>query len=57
MNQRQNLKKNDVTASYAEAKEHILAAIHILGSEALNGDSLAKDSISNLSVVLLDLKK
>lgn len=42
--------------SYTSAKDHILAAIQALGTEASKGDVFAKESISNLSVVLLDLK-
>lgn len=42
--------------SYVSAKDHILAAIQALGAEASKGDVFAKESISNLSVVLLDLK-
>ncbi len=45
----------ETTASqYGEAIDHIRAAIESLGVVAAN-DDLAKDSIANLSVVLLDL--
>jgi len=43
-------------AKYADAKDCILSAIDILGNAAIQGDALAKESIANLSVVLLDLK-
>lgn len=39
-----------------QAIEYILSAIHALGESALEGDEIAKDSIANLGVVLLDLK-
>ena len=38
-----------------ETKEHILAAIEALSSIAADND-IAKESIANLSVILLDLK-
>ncbi len=41
--------------SKVEASEHIKCAIDCLGS-AKNVDAVSKDSIANLSVVLLDLK-
>lgn len=41
-------------SQYGEAIDHIKAAIESLGVIAAN-DDLAKDSIANLSVVLLDL--
>lgn len=43
--------------SYADAVEYIQCAIHSLGKDAKNQDVLARESIANLSVVLLDLKK
>ena len=55
MNQKNQ--KNNVTANeYAMASEHIMCAISALGDKAKNGDTLAKDVIANLSVVLFDLK-
>ena len=48
-------KGNSIKASkYQAAQKHIKAAIDCLGSDAKN-DVLAKESIANLSVVLLDL--
>lgn len=54
-------KSSSVTAShkssnYVDAKESITAAIHSLGDAAKSGDSLARESIANLSVVLFDLQ-
>lgn len=43
-------------SSYIDAKESITAAIHALGDAAKSGDSLARESIANLSVVLFDLQ-
>lgn len=43
------------SASKEEAISHIYAAINCLGKEAKT-DIVAKESIANLSVVLLDLK-
>lgn len=44
------------TNKYAEATNYIESAIQALSKDAKAGDSLAKESIANLSVVLLDLK-
>lgn len=41
---------------YSEAIDFIKSAIDALGDLAETGDALAKESIANLSVVLLDLK-
>lgn len=40
---------------YSEAKEYIQSAISALGEDAQKSDVLAKESIANLSVVLMDL--
>ena len=39
-----------------EALDHIKCAISALGQEALDGDSVAKEAIANLGVVMFDLK-
>lgn len=41
---------------YEKAMNHIKCAIDALGTNAIEGDTKAKDSIVNLSVVLLDLQ-
>lgn len=41
---------------YSEAIDYIQSAISSLGLAAKDGDTLAKESIANLSVVLFDLK-
>lgn len=46
--------KSNNSSSYVEAQKHIRCAIDILGKEAKD-NVLAKESIANLSVVLLDL--
>ena len=49
----------DATVSksdYAEAINNIQSAIQALSKAAQDGDTLAKESIANLSVVLFDLK-
>ena len=53
-----NLPKTNESA-YDDAREHIKCAIDILGSIYLNdtSDIVAKDSIVNLGVVLLDMQK
>lgn len=51
-----NAATNSDTAKYAEATNYIQSAIQALGAAAQDGDTLAKESIANLSVVLLDLK-
>ena len=64
MSIKMKIAKSKVTASTAdnkpnphkEAIDYIQSAIQALSTEAQNGDSLAKESIANLSVVLLDLK-
>lgn len=45
----------ECSKAYADARDHILAAINCLGQNA-KGNKKAKDSIANLSVVLLDLQ-
>lgn len=40
--------------SYSDAQKHIKAAIDCLGADAKD-DIVAKESIANLSVVLMDL--
>ena len=44
------------THKYQEALDYINSAIQALGDAAKNGDSLAKESIANLGVIMLDLK-
>ena len=53
-----NRTKNRINAkkSYAEASEYIQCAISALGKSAQNSDAIARESIANLSVVLMDLK-
>lgn len=46
----------DTTCSYDDCIEHIHQAIDCL-AECAQDDPLAKESIANLSVVLLDLQK
>lgn len=41
---------------YAEAAEYIKCAISALGKSAQKSDVLARESIANLSVVLMDLR-
>lgn len=49
-------KKPKINASkYDEAKKYIRSAIQVLGESATASDAVAKDSIANLSVVLMDL--
>lgn len=43
-------RKHDAAVGY------IKAAIDALGESAISGDTVAKESIANLSVVLFDLK-
>lgn len=43
-------------STYAEAINNIQSAIQALSKAAQDGDTLAKESIANLSVVLFDLK-
>lgn len=43
-------------SNYAEAINNIQSAIQALSKAAQDGDTLAKESIANLSVVLFDLK-
>lgn len=47
-------KQTTSVTNYSEAKKHIKCAIDALGKDAKD-DVLAKESIANLSVVLLDL--
>ena len=52
-------KKIDVQASTdnkAEAKRYIKCAIDALGASAKGGDTVARDALANLSVILFDLK-
>ena len=52
-------KKNEVTASTdnkSEAKKYIKCAIDALGASAKSGDTVARDALANLSVILFDLK-
>ena len=51
---RSNSEVMEANGKYADAIGHIRSAIDSLG-EIANDDSLAFDSIANLSVVLLDL--
>ncbi len=41
---------------YSEAIEYIQCAISVLGKSAQKSDVLARETIANLSVVLMDLK-
>lgn len=43
-------------SSKAKAMEHIKCAINALGADAKGGDSQAKSTIADLSVILFDLK-
>lgn len=54
----QTTSKSSVNANdnYAEAAEYIKCAISVLGKSALKSDILARESIVNLSVILMDLK-
>jgi len=47
---------DEFSGMYAEAQNHIMDAIKELTEIARTGDKVAKDSIANLSVVLLDLQ-
>lgn len=52
-------KKNEVNASTdnkSEAKKYIKCAIDALGASAKSGDTVARDALANLSVILFDLK-
>lgn len=51
-------KKNEVKASTDrdEAKKYIKCAIDALGASAKGGDTIARDALANLSVILFDLK-
>lgn len=60
-NPAQNSKMNsksiiNASDSYSEAAEYIQCAISALGKSARKSDILARESIVNLSVVLMDLK-
>ena len=46
---------NEFEGKYAEAQDHIMEAIKAL-TEIAQDDEVAKDSLANLSVVLLDLQ-
>lgn len=49
--------KTSVTANdYAEATEYIQCAISALCDAAQKSDVLARESIANLSVILMDLR-
>lgn len=43
-------------SNYSEASEYIKCAISALGEPAKNSDQIARESIANLSVVLMDLQ-
>jgi len=47
---------NNFDGKYASAQDAIMTAIKELTAIAKDGDAIAKDSIANLSVVLLDLQ-
>lgn len=52
-------KKRDIKASSddkAEAQKYIKCAIDALGASAKSGDTIARDALANLSVILFDLK-
>lgn len=49
-----NASKQPTKSDYSDAQKHIKCAIDALGKKAKD-DVLAKESIANLSVVLLDL--
>jgi hypothetical protein len=56
-------KKSDIKASKtvnvnskAEAKKYIKCAIDALGASAKSGDTVSRDALANLSVILFDLK-
>lgn len=63
MSKKIRIMKSKVTANsepeptaYSEAVDHIQSAIQALSETAKNGDVIAKESIANLGVVMLDLK-
>lgn len=63
MSKKIRIMKSKVTANsepaptaYSEAVDHIQSAIQALSEAANNGDVIAKESIANLGVVMLDLK-
>lgn len=49
-------KKVNAKSNYDEAAEYIRCAISVLGKSAKESDVIARESIANLSVVLMDLK-
>lgn len=58
-NKELKIQKNKVTASKnnkEDAKKYIKCAIDALGSSAKSGDTIARDALANLSVILFDLK-
>lgn len=48
--------KVNAKSNYDEASEYIRCAISALGKSAKESDTIARESIANLSVVLMDLK-
>lgn len=56
INKPQSNKTNDSANNYSEEQKHIKAAIDLLGKKSKH-NQLARESIANLSVVLLDLKQ
>lgn len=44
------------TSNYEDAVDHIKCAIQALGETAVTGDTKAKEAITNLSVILFDIK-
>lgn len=53
---KQVTKKVNAKCNYDEAVEYIRCAISSLGKSAKESDVIARESIANLSVVLMDLK-
>ena len=47
----------EFSGKYGKAQDHIMQAVKELSEIAKTGDEIAKDSIANLSVVLLDLQR
>lgn len=43
-------------SNYDDAVDHIKCAIQALGETAVTGDTKAKEAITNLSVILFDIK-
>lgn len=53
---KQTPEKINAKSNYDEASEYIRCAISALGKSAKESDAIARESIANLSVVLMDLK-